>query len=193
MRDLKPPQRELLSQIVRRGEVPSWDVDGRVLRPLRAAGLVELSGTLVRATAEGKALVAPPRRAPPPSPVRLNSLQADALRRVLRQGSVAAETLDGRVAKPLLARGLVTIADDVVTPTAAGRVFFDEPAPARTGGRKSGGENPRAAAIRRAVGRLEQAIPKGAEVGVGTILAAAEDVLDGFRAYARKLERRPSA
>lgn len=123
----------------------------------------------------------------------LNPAQADLLRRVLGQGSVPAETLDGRVAKPLLARGLVTLQADVVTPTAAGRAFFDEPAPARTGGRKSGGENPRAAAIRRAAGRLEQAIPKGAEVEAGTILAAAEDVLDGFRAYARKLDRRPPA
>lgn len=147
MRDLKPPQRELLSLIVRRGEVPSRDVDGRVLRPLRAAGLVELSGTLVRATAQGKAVVAPAPRPARPSPVRLNTAQADLLRRVLRQGSVAAETLDGRVAKPLLARGLVTIADDIVTPTAAGLAFFDAPAPASAGRRKSSGENPRAAAI----------------------------------------------
>lgn len=191
MRDLKPTQRGLLSLIVRLGAVPSRDVDGRVLRPLRAAGLVETSGTLVRTTPKGKALVEPARRVSHPSPVRLNTAQADLLRRVLRQGSVAAETLDRRVAKPLLARGLVAIADEVMTPTAAGRTFFEEAAMSPSGRRKSGGENPRAAAVRRAVGRLEEAIPRGAEVAVGTIFAAVEDVLDGFRAYARKLERRP--
>lgn len=49
----------------------------------------------------------------------------------------------------------------------------------------------RAQAIRRAIEALELALPKEAEVAVGNIYAYADDVVDGFREYARKLETAP--
>ena len=48
----------------------------------------------------------------------------------------------------------------------------------------------RAQAIRRAIEALERALPNEAEVAVGNIFAYADDVVDGFRKYARKLETR---
>jgi hypothetical protein len=47
----------------------------------------------------------------------------------------------------------------------------------------------RAAAIWRAVELLERALPSNTEVLVGSMMAAADDVVDGFRKYARDLVR----
>ena len=43
--------------------------------------------------------------------------------------------------------------------------------------------------ILRAIATLERALPRDAEVLVGNILAGADDVVDGFRKYARALGR----
>ncbi len=108
--------------------------------------------------------------------------------KILRTGPVPSEGLDGRVARALLARGLVTLGNDLVTATSAGRTYFDEQRPpARRRGRRRA-ENPRAAAIRRATRELESVIPPGAEVLVGNIMAAADDLVDAFRRHARKLD-----
>jgi hypothetical protein len=47
----------------------------------------------------------------------------------------------------------------------------------------------RAAAIWRAIEQLDVALPSNAEVLVGSMMAAADDVVEGFRKYARALER----
>lgn len=116
----------------------------------------------------------------------------DLLREILRLRHVPAEELDGRVTRPLIARGLVTLSDDdVVTATSAGRVYFEEVQPAVRRGRKRRPENARAAAVRRALRLLEAALPQGAELLVGNIMASADDVVDGFRRHARKLDQVP--
>ncbi|CAA9334020.1 MAG: hypothetical protein AVDCRST_MAG89-2273, partial [uncultured Gemmatimonadetes bacterium] len=55
-----------------------------------------------------------------------------------------------------------------------------------------GASHARAKAIRRAIELLEMALPKEAEVAVGTMFAYADDVVDGFRKYARALEKKKS-
>jgi hypothetical protein len=64
----------------------------------------------------------------------------------------------------------------------------DEPVIRVTARRRTAGAA-RAAAIRRAVEKLEQALPPHAEVLVGSMIAAAHDLVEGFRKYARALER----
>lgn len=189
MRKLKPRQQDLLADIVRRGEIPVQEVDGRVLRPLLLAGLAEVADSRVVATRAGRRQV---QRKPGAEPIksRLNSRQEDLLREILRLRHVPAEELDGRVTRPLIARGLVTLSDDdVVTPTSAGRVYFEEVQPGARRGRKRRPENARAAAVRRALRQLEAALPQGAELLVGNIMASADDVVDGFRRHARKLDQ----
>jgi hypothetical protein len=120
---------------------------------------------------------------------KLNEKQEALLRTILRQGPFHAHEVDGRVARPLIARGLVTVNEDIITPTSAGRIYFDEqPPPKAQRGRKSV-ENARAAAIRRASRQLEATIPPGSEVLVGNIMASADDLVDAFHKHARKLEQ----
>jgi hypothetical protein len=184
---LKPRQQDLLQEIVRSGGVPIDQADGRVLRPLRSAGLVQVSGSRVEATPDGLRH-ARQNSGHLPARSRLNEKQEELLRLVLRSGPVPSEEVDGRVARALLARGLVTLRDDLVTATSAGRTYFDEQPPAapRRGRRRA--ENPRAAVIRRATRELESVIPPGSEVLVGNIMAAADDLVDAFRRHARKLD-----
>ncbi len=191
MRKLKPRQQELLADIVRRGEIPVEEVDGRVLRPLLVAGLAEVADSRVVATRAGRRQVQR-KLGVEPIKSRLNSRQEDLLREILRLGHVPAEELDGRVTRPLIVRGLVTLSDDdVVTATSAGRVYFEEVQPAARRGRKRRPENARAAAVRRALRQLEAALPQGAELLVGNNMASADDVVDGFRRHARKLDQVP--
>ena len=188
MQKLKPRQQDLLAEIVRRGEIPVEEVDGRVLRPLLGAQLAEVAGSQVVATRAGRRQVQR-KLGVEPIKSRLNSRQEDLLREILRLRHVPAEELDGRVTRPLIVRGLVTLSDDdVVTATSAGRVYFEEVQPAARRGRKRRPENARAAAVRRALRQLEAALPEGAELLVGNIMASADDVVDGFRRHARKLD-----
>lgn len=190
MQPLKPHQQDLLARIVRNGGLPIDEADGRLLRPLRRAGLAEVEGSRVVPTRAGRRQIAAP--ASPADRARLNPRQEDLLRTILRLREVPAEEMDGRVARPLIARGLVTISNkDIVSPTSAGRVYFeDAPAPRRRR-RKAGAENGRAAAIRRAVRRLEGAVPPGSELLVGNIMASADDLVDAFLRHARRLEQAP--
>lgn len=184
---LKPRQQDLLQEIVGSGGIPVDQADGRVLRPLRSAGLVQISGSRVEATPEGlRRARQEPRR--PPAQSRLNERQEELLRLVLRTGPIPSEGLDGRVARALLARGLVTLRSDLVTATSAGRTYFNEQRPPARRRSRRRAENPRAAAIRRATRELESVIPPGAEVLVGNIMAAADDLVDAFRRHARKLD-----
>ena len=183
---LKPRQEDLLQEIVRSGGVPVNQTDGRVLRPLRSAGFVHISGTRVESTPAGLGRA---RQSPrhPPAQSRLTERQEELLRLLLRTGPVPSEGLDGRVVRALLARGLATLRDDLVTATSAGQSYFDEQRPTvgRRGRKRT--ENPRAAAIRRATRELESVLPPGAEVLVGNIMAAADDLVDAFRRHAEKL------
>jgi hypothetical protein len=189
MSALKPHQQDLLARIVRSGGLATSELDGRLLRPLKAAGLVELNGNRVVPTSAGRAHIRK-AAAPPPERARLNPRQEDLLRTILRRRHMPAEELDGRVSRPLIARGLVTVSDDdIASATSAGRVYFEQ-SPTRARRRRNGvTENARATAIRRAVARLESAIPPGSEVLAGNIMASAEDVLDAFLRHARRLER----
>ena len=188
MSELKPRQKELLARIVRAGGLPLRAVDGRSVRPLRTARLVEVDGERLVPTLAGRRQVGK-AAGPPPDRIRLNPRQEDLLRMLVRIRQVPAEELDGRVVRPLIARGLATVSDDdIVSPTSAGRVYLEEPPSVRRR-RKAGRQDARAAAIRRAVRRLEAAIPEGAEVQVGSIMAAADDVVDAFLRHARRLER----
>lgn len=188
MSPLKPRQEELLARIVRAGGLPLGAVDGRSVRPLRTARLVEVAGERLVPTAAGRRHVRKTAGASPDR-ARLNPRQEDLLRMIVRLREVPAEELDGRIVRPLIARGLATVSeDDLVTPTSAGRVYLDEPTSGRRR-RKEGAPDARAAAIRRAVRRLEAAVPASAEVQVGNIMAAADDVVDAFLRHARRLER----
>jgi hypothetical protein len=192
MRRLKPHQQDLLDRIVRHGGLPTRDVDGRILRALVASGVVEVVGTRVKATAAGRGDEGT-ESGPAPPRGRLNERQEGLLRMLLRDSEAAQEEVDGRVMRSLLSRGLAMLQGEVVTPTTAGRAYFEQEAPAvRRRGRKRK-ENARSAVIRRAVRTLESAIPRGAEVLVGNIMAAADDVVDGFRKHARMLDQRDKA
>jgi hypothetical protein len=189
MPKLKPRQQDLLAEIVRQGGLPVEEVDGRLLRPLRRVGLAEIAGPLVVATRAGTRHILPKSGRQPVKP-GLNAGQEDLLRMILRLRHVPAEELDGRVARSLIARGLITVSDDdVVTATSAGRVYFEESRPQSRRGRKRRPENARAATVRRALRQLEAALPQGAEVLVGNIMASADDVVDGFRRHARMLDQ----
>ncbi len=81
-----------------------------------------------------------------------------------------------------------------MTITDEGRAALSQSPPRRTRGRRPAVEksagHARAQAIRRALEALERALPRDAEVAVGPIFAYADDVVQGFRRYARSLERR---
>lgn len=185
---LKPHQLDLLARIVASGGLPSREVDGRLLRPLRAAGLVAEDGGRVVPTAAGRR-TAGNATGPADCPVRLNARQEDLLRRIVRRREVPEDEVDGRIARPLIAGGLVTRAGGALSSTRAGREYLESGQPARRGRRRPGAEHARAATIRSAVQRLESAIPRDSEVLVGNIMASADDVLDAIRQHAIRMER----
>lgn len=179
--DLKPHQQELLDNIRRAGKLPTDAVDGRILRTLQRLQLVSVAGDFVfPTTLAGAATSAPPI---------LSERQSAMLRAIVRTGvPVPEDELDGRTLNALVSRRLLTLRSGTVTPTDAGRAALTAPRPARRR-RGATSRHARAAAILRSVEQLEAALPPGAEVLVGPIMAAAEDVVDGFRLLARRLER----
>jgi hypothetical protein len=187
---LKPHQQDLLVRIVRNGGLPAREADGRLLRPPRSAALVRVDGDRVVPTRVGRRLV--PASVPPPDRTRLNPRQEDLLRMILRRCQVPGEELDGCVARPLIARGLATLSGDrVVSPTSAGRAYFEDPPTPSLHRRTAVPENARAAAVRRAVRRLEAAVPPGSEVLVGSTRASADVPVDAFLRRACGLEQAP--
>jgi hypothetical protein len=188
---------ELLQRIVSAGSLSIEHVDGRVLRPLRAADFVRVDVERVTATLAGKKALAamePPgaRDGVSEAVVRTGKLsdrQEDLLRDILRRGSVEADQVDRRSARALNSRGLIHETDGRLTATPVGTAHF-ETQPASDGRRRRGRpvrKHPRAEAILKAVASLEQALPPDAEVLVGSIMCAADDVTAGFRGLARKL------
>lgn len=191
MARLKPHHYELLQRIIDAGELPADEIDGRVMRPLRTGGLVDVAEDRVRVTAAGKRALstAAGDAAAPREPGKLSGAQEDLLRLILRSGGVHSEDVDLRTARALRTRGLIREADGMLTGTPAGAEHLDSlrspDTPRRRGHRPQ--RHPRAEAILKAVEQLEHALPPGAEVLVGSIMCAAEDVATGFRALARKL------
>lgn len=125
----------------------------------------------------------------------LNEKQADLLRFLNRQtGPVSSAELDGRVVRALLSRACIKeVRSGWIEVTDEGRAALESKPQRRRRGRRPNVEktagHARAQAIRRAIEQLERALPNEAEVAVGNIFAYADDVVDGFRKYARRLER----
>ena len=174
-----------------RGSLRVRCVDGRTLRPLVREGFAVLNETEVVPTEKGRRVVARDAASGEgrQSGARLNETQQDMLRRIIRDGRVLDDYLDGRIARALLARGVVRSEDGWILPTEVGREALASAENGDGRRRKSSSEAARASAIRRAVRQLEEALPPGAEVLVGNLMASAQDLVDGFRKHARKLER----
>ena len=125
----------------------------------------------------------------------LNEKQTDLLRFLTRQSApVPTDGLDGRVIRALKSRDCIVERNGHISVTEEGRAALEAKPVRRRRGRRPNVEktagHARAQAIRRAIEALELALPKEAEVAVGNIFAYADDVVDGFRKYARKLETR---
>jgi hypothetical protein len=125
----------------------------------------------------------------------LNEKQADLLRFLTRQADpVPTDDLDGRIIRALKLRECIVERNGHVSVTEEGRAALEDKPQRRRRGRRPNVEktagHARAQAIRRAIAALERALPSEAEVAVGNIFAYADDVVDGFRKYARKLETR---
>lgn len=126
----------------------------------------------------------------------LNEKQADLLRFLNRQtGPVSSTDLDGRVVRALKSRDCIKeVRSGWIEVTEEGRAALESKPARRRRGRRPNVEktagHARAQAIRRALEALELALPKDAEVAVGNIFAYADDVVDGFRKYARSLEKK---
>jgi hypothetical protein len=123
----------------------------------------------------------------------LNEKQTDLLRFLTRQSApVSTEGLDGRVVRALKSRECIVERNGHISVTDEGRAALETTPVRKRRGRRPNVEktagHARAQAIRRAIASLELALPKEAEVAVGNIFAYADDVVDGFRKYARKLE-----
>lgn len=198
---LKAHHLALLGEVIREGRVPCVQLDGRILRPLKSDSLIVERSGYVSATPAGEALhrAGKPERHPATAsngtPARLSPSQEQALRLICRQSdSVLADRLDGRVLKALKVRGLVDERDGWVSPTVSGRAHFDV---VRRRRRKEPGftsepRSVRAEIILRHVEGLERAIRGDEESKVGDVPAFADDVLEGLRQYARRLEVRPA-
>lgn len=197
MPNFKPHHYALLRKILSAGELHLEQIDGRVLRPLRSSGLVRVEGQLVKVTAAGKDALA---TAAQDSGVhkevgKLTGPQEDLLRLIVRQGSVVPEEVDLRTVRALRARGLIQESKGALSSTPAGAAYLE--APMGSDGRRRRGRPPqqhgRAEMILKAVEKLEKALPRDAEVLVGTIMCGADDVAAAFRSLARKLKKKPKS
>ncbi|HEY0015502.1 MAG TPA: hypothetical protein VGC13_04260 [Longimicrobium sp.] len=188
---LKPHHYELLQRIIAAGELPPGEVDGRLLRPLRTSGLVRVDEDRIRVTVAGRDAVSMPGAdtAAPRETGKLSSAQEDLLRLIVRAGGLNREDVDLRTARALRSRGLVGEDGGMLTGTPAGVAHLEaldwRETPRRRGRRPH--RHPRAEAILKATQQLEHALPPEAEVLVGPIMCAAEDVSAGFRTFARQL------
>lgn len=122
----------------------------------------------------------------------LSEKQIDLLRYLNRQnGAVMAGNLDGRIVRALKSRKFVEVRGGMVRVTEAGRAEAENPTRRKRVRRSRAPEaaprQARAEAINRALEALELALPKDAEVAVGSIFAYADDVVQGFRKHARRL------
>ncbi len=195
---LKPHQEQLLRELLARGKpVAADEVDGRMLRPLRALKLVVVKNGLVIPTGAARVLlgIAPGESAlvdEEEEASTLSASQQDLLWSLARRTTPAlSDHLDGRTTRPLLERGLLAERDGWVRVTDAGREWLAE---ARRVRRRAGpsartpGEG-RAEMIWRALELLEDAIPSDAEIQLGGAVAYGDDVLLALRRAARELKK----
>jgi hypothetical protein len=122
----------------------------------------------------------------------LSEKQADLLRYLYRQtGPVLVDHLDGRVVRALKSREFIEVRGTWASITPLGRSQVENPVRQKRVRQprlpELASRHARAEAIHRAAEALELAIPKDAEVAVGSIFAYADDVVQGFRSYARRL------
>lgn len=192
---LKPHQEQLLRELLARGKPAAADeVDGRVLRPLRALKLVVIKNGLVMPTGAARVLLG---IAPGESPLEdeeetssLSAAQQDLLWMLARRSTPAlADHLDGRVTRALFERGLLTARNGWVYVSDAGQEWLAEWRKARTrrSPRSTGGG--RSEMIWRALELLEGAVPSEAEIQVGDAVAYGDDVLLALRRLAREMKR----
>jgi hypothetical protein len=128
-------------------------------------------------------------------PNTLNEKQTDLLRYLSRQtGPVPTDHLDGRVVRALKSRQLVDERNGWVSVSVQGRSEFETKIRRRRAfsphSIESGARTARAESIKRAIDALELAMPKDAELMIGEIPAYADDVMEGLRRFARRLEGR---
>jgi hypothetical protein len=195
MTRLKSHHYDLLRRIIAARQLPRAEVDGRMIRPLSAAGLVQVEVGHVTATKAGRTAAADAESAGPSEnqPGKLSAAQEDLLRRIIRHSGITTDQADRRTIRALRARGLISEVTGQLSATADAAAAFrsDDSGSARTKRGRRPERNPRAEAILKAVERLEQALPPQAEVLVGSIMCAADDLTEAFRQYARKLNARP--
>jgi hypothetical protein len=152
MSRLKPHHYELLQRIITAGKLPAEELDGRLMRPLRALGLVRVEENRVRATEAGKKALSTTSADNVDSrePGKLSSAQEDLLRRIVRNDSIKDEEADLRTVRALRSRGLVRESEGMLTATPAGVAHIQSPRssdPRRRRGRRPH-THPRAEAIR---------------------------------------------
>ena len=124
----------------------------------------------------------------------LNDKQTDLLRYLYRQtGPVPVDHLDGRIVRALKSRSLVEERNGWVSVSDVGKAEFEQKIRRRRVANPHMSEpgaprQARAESILRAVEALELALPRNAELKVGDMLAYADDVVEGLRKFARRLE-----
>ena len=199
---LKPHQEQLLRELLaRRDPVPADEVDGRVLRPLRALKLVVLREGRVVPTGAARALLGAPAPADVAPAEREAATLSDAQHELLwslarrsRNSPALADHLDGRVLRGLLERGMLEERGGWVHVTEAGRQAVKAAKTARRRTRRGGELTPsesRAEMIWKALELLETAIPTDAEIQLRGGAAYADDVLLALWRKARELQERP--
>jgi hypothetical protein len=126
---------------------------------------------------------------------KLSVAQEDLLATLCRRpGPHWLEELDGRPAKALVARGFAQyVGSDHVEATELGYTAHQQTVEPRNDEPRRRGrprrEHPRAASILRAVKLLEKVVPRDSELVVGTMFCHIDDLLHGFRHYARRLNQ----
>lgn len=125
----------------------------------------------------------------------LNEKQTDLLRYLSRQtGPVPVDHLDGRIVRALKSRRLIDERNGWVSVSDQGRSEFETKVRRRRAfsphSVESGARTARAESIRRAIEALELALPKDAELMIGDLPAYADDVMEGLRRFARRIEGR---
>lgn len=195
---LSPRQSDTLKRLLAaHSGIPRESIDGRVLRALVARKLAEERSGTVYATRDARQghqvepeKVPAAREAGEPR-LPLSAAQQERLALLCRKAEpVPEDEVDGRSARALTSRGLARLTDVGLIVTPAGLEAhrgLSAPRPAGQGRGRPRKEHPRAAAIMRAAGVLEEVVPRDSELAVGDMIAHIDDVLYAFRRFARRL------
>lgn len=195
---LSPRQSDTLERLLAaHSGIPRESIDGRVLRALVARKLAEEQRGTVYASRDAREArqvepekVGAVREAGEPR-LPLSGAQQELLALLCRKAEpIPEDEVDGRSARALLSRGLARLTNAGLIGTPSGLEAYRELSNPPPAGRKRGRPrkgHPRAAAIIRAVGLLEEVVPRDSELAVGPMIAHVDDVLFGFRRLARRL------